>query len=194
MNFMSIHKHKLNDNYVKQGIYFLYPRLQQFLQMKKVNRSGTQLYSVRFEAFNLYLNETIEPIGVWQYPIYFDFLPAFRLSKILRFDPPISSLSGGPCSNNPCGKNGVCQEVINSNRLSYFCSCNSGYYGIHCEHYDEECNDYCSPKSICKPKYSGIITGNQQPLCLCPASTFGKTCYVKNDNCRKIHVCMEEVV
>jgi hypothetical protein len=124
-------------------------------------------------------------MGVWEYPIYFDFLPSFRLSKILRFDSSISSLSDGPCLNNPCGKNEMCQEVINSNHSSYFCSCKSGYYGIHCEYYDKQCNDYCSPKSICKPKYSGIITGNQQPLCLCSTSTFGKTCYIKNNKCQK---------
>jgi hypothetical protein len=175
---------EIKDNYIKQGIYFLYPRLQQFLEMKTTNRGGMQLYSVRFEAFNLHLNETVEPIGVWHYPIYFDFLPAFRLSKILRFNPLVTSLSDGPCLNNYCGKNGVCQEVINSNRLSYFCSCNSGYYGIRCTYKDKECSHYCSPKSICKPKYSGILTGNQQPLCLCSASTFGTTCYLKNNNCR----------
>jgi hypothetical protein len=165
------------DNYIKEGIYFL--------EMKKNNRSGIQLYSVRFEAFNLHLNETIEPIGVWQYTIYFDFLPAFRLAKILRFDSLLPSFSDGPCLNNACGKNGVCQEVINSNRLSYFCSCNSGYYGIDCTYKDEECSgDYCSPISICKPKYGGILKGNQQSLCLCSASTLGNTCYLKNDNCR----------
>ncbi len=173
------------NNYIKQSIYLLYARTDTFIQMKKNNRSGTQLYSVRFEAFNLHLNETIEPIGIWQYPIYFDFLPAFRLSKILRFRPLGPSLLNDPCSNNSCGKNGVCQEIINLNRSSYFCSCNSGYYGIHCESYDEVCRNYCSPKSICKSKHHGIFTQNQRPFCLCPASTFGNLCYFKNDKCRK---------
>ncbi len=180
-----------NVNYVKQGVYFLYPRLEEFVEMKKINRSGTQLYSVKFEAFNLYLNETIKPIGVWLYPIYFDFLPSFRLSKILRFNPPVSSFSNQLCLNNHCGKNGICQEIINLNDSSYFCSCNSGYYGIHCEYYDEECKDYCSPKSICKPKSNGIIRGNQQPLCLCSTSSFGDRCYLKNDNCRN-NPCLHE--
>jgi hypothetical protein len=173
-----------NDNYIKQVIFFSYPRLKQFIQMKKTNRSGTQLYSVRLEAFNLHVNETIEPIGVWHYPIYFDFLPSFRLSKILRFNPSLSSFVSDPCSNHSCGKNGKCQEVINSNRSLPFCFCDSGYYGTHCEHYDEKCNNYCSPKSICKSNYSGIIRGNEQPLCLCSTSTFGKQCYLKNDHCR----------
>ncbi len=184
------HPHIQTDaNYLKETIYFLYPRLQQFHEMKKNKRNGTQLYTVQFEAFNLYLNDTIDPIGVWQYPIYFDFLPAFRLSKILRLHYPVPSYPNGPCSSNPCGKNGLCQEVINSNRSLHFCSCDSGYHGTRCEYYAKECNNSCSPKSICKPKYRGILTGNQQPLCLCPASTFGNTCYLKNDICEN-NPCM----
>ncbi|CAF3331924.1 unnamed protein product [Rotaria socialis] len=179
------------NNYIKQGIYFLYPRTETFIQIKNNNRSGTQLYSVRFEAFDLYVNGTVEPIGVWHYPIYFDFLPAFRLSKILRFNRPISSHLSGPCYHNLCGKNGICLEVINSNRSSYFCSCNSAYYGIHCENYAEECTNYCSLESICKPKHGGILTGNQQLLCLCPSSTFGDRCYLKNHECKE-NPCMNE--
>jgi hypothetical protein len=173
------------NNYIKQSIYFLYPRIETFIEMKKNNRSGTQLYNVRVEAFKLHLNETIEPIGVWQYPIYFDFLPAFRLSKILRFPLPGSSFPNGPCLNNTCGKNGLCLEVINSNHSSYFCSCNRGYHGNHCEFYYNECNNYCSPKSLCKPTYRGMLTENQYPLCLCPVSTFGSSCYIKDNNCQK---------
>ena len=148
--------------------------------MKKTNRSGTQLYSVRFEAFDLHLNDSIKPIGIWQYPIHFDFLPAFRLSKILRF-PPLTPRY----SNNSCGKNSTYLEVINVNRSSHFCSCHSGFYGTYCKSYDEKCNNYCAPNSICKPRYRGIITGNQDPFCLCPASTFGNTCYIKHDKCQQ---------
>ena len=180
-----------DKNYIKHYIYFLYPRTKSYLQMKKTNRSGTQLYSVRFEALDLHLNGKIEPIGVWQYPIYFDFLPSFRLSKILRFHPPTLSLSNSPCSENHCGRNGVCQEILNSNYSSYFCSCHSGYYGTDCKSYDEECNSYCSPKSICKPEYREMITGNQRPLCVCPALTFGSTCFVKNDQCQP-NPCLHE--
>jgi hypothetical protein len=174
------------NNYIKQSIYFLYSRTKQFIQMKQNDRNGTQLYNVRFEAFNLHLNETIEPNGVWLYPIYFDFLPVFRLSKILRFHP---SFTNGPCSVDRCGKNGICQEIINSNHSSYFCSCHSGYYGKNCKDYDVECHNYCSSNSICKPKHRGNLTGNQNPLCLCPTSTFGYSCHLKNYNCPK-HPCL----
>ena len=177
---------KTNNNYVKQQIYFLYPRLEKFLQLKQTNRSSTQLYNVRFEAFKLHSNETIEIVGVWIYAIYFDNLPSFRLSKSLRFQSPVSSITNNPCLNQTCSQNGMCQKIINVNDLSYFCSCKSGYYGIHCEHYDEKCNHFCSPQSVCKPKYRGILTDNQQhPLCLCPLLRFGKRCYLRNDYCSK---------
>lgn len=177
------------NNYIKQNIYFLYRRTKAFLEIKTANRSGTQLYIVRFEAFNLHANEKIEPIGVWKYPIYFDFLPAFRLSKILRFRRSLASLSNDPCQDEPCGKHGICQEIFNLNSSLHHCSCNSGYYGTRCEHYTEECNNYCLPKSICKPDYRAGLTGNQYPLCLCPASRFGKSCYLRNTNCQ-INPCL----
>lgn len=175
-----------NDkNFIKQQIYFLYPRLNKYVRLKTMNRNGTKFYNVRFEIFDLHPNKEIETIGVWKYLIYFDFLSAFRLSKILRFPSPVESIID-PCSNRSCTQNGICQKLINSNDRSYFCSCRSGYYGIHCEHHEEQCDHYCAPKSLCKPKYRGILTGNQQnPLCLCPISTFGARCYFKNDHCQR---------
>ena len=113
----------------------------------------------------------------------FDNLPSFRLSKILRFR---SSSVNDPCLNHSCTNNGTCQKIINSNDLEYFCSCKSGFYGNSCEHYDDQCNNYCSTKSICKPNHRGILTGDHQhPLCLCPISTFGPRCYFKNDHCQQ---------
>ena len=146
IDYYEFHVHpQLQDehNYVKQVIFFQYSRDKTFIQLKRNNRSGTQLYSVRFEAFNLHSNEKIEPIGVWEYPMYFDFLPSFRLSKILRFPPPpppnASSLDD-PCSSNPCGQNGFCQKMISSYRSSHFCSCPSGFHGDHC---------------LCTPRFAG---------------------------------------
>ncbi|CAF1394347.1 unnamed protein product [Adineta ricciae] len=170
-------------NFVKQQIYFVYPRSKEFLQIKKTNRNGTQLYKVQFEIFQLHLNGEIEISGVWKYPIYFDFLPSFRLAKILRFPSDDSTTLPDPCLNHLCSENGICQKIINSNSSESICSCKSGYYGIRCERYDEKCQNYCSPKSICKPKSRGILTDNQgHPLCLCSTSTFGTECYFKNDN------------
>ncbi|CAF0932135.1 unnamed protein product, partial [Didymodactylos carnosus] len=62
----------------------------------------------------------------------------------------------------------------------------SGFYGTRCEHYDEQCQNYCAPKSICKPKYHGILTGNQRhPFCLCSISTYGPRCYFNNEHCQR---------
>jgi hypothetical protein len=177
---------QIDNNYIKQQIYFVYPRFKKYLHIKKTNRNGTHLYNVRFEVFNLDLNENIQIIGVWKYFIYFDFLPSFRLSKILSFHSKVSSSLDDPCRNHSCTEYGICQKIINSNPFSYFCSCKSGYYGIYCEHYNEQCNNYCAPKSICKPEHRGILAGNQQqPLCLCPVLTFGLRCYLKNDYCER---------
>ncbi|CAF0984601.1 unnamed protein product [Rotaria magnacalcarata] len=193
IDYYEFHVNRLleaGNNHVKQSIYFLYPRTKNFLEIKRANRSGTQLYSVRFEAFNLYYNETIEPIAVWHYPVYFDFLPAYRLSKILRFRPLSSSFPvNGPCVKARCGNHGTCQVILNSNHSSYFCACHNNFYGSNCEHYDEGCIGRCSPNSICKPSYSGIVTGNRKPICLCPYSAFGPTCSLKNDVC-KMNPCL----
>ena len=175
---------EIDEVFRKRYFYFEYPRTEKYLQLKRTNRSGTQLYNVRFEAFDLYSNGTIQAIGVWKYPIYFDFLPSFRLSKILHFHPPIFSSSRSPCLNKNCGQNGICQEILNSNGSSHYCSCHSGYFGPYCESFDERCNNYCSPKSICKPEYRQMIIGHQQPLCLCPVSTFGKTCFIQSNQCQ----------
>ncbi|CAF4774353.1 unnamed protein product, partial [Rotaria sp. Silwood2] len=75
-----------NDiNYVKQRIYFVYPRTKEFLNQKRTHRNGTQKYHVRFEVF-IFNNSNLILLNVWDYPIYFDFLPAFRLAKILKLN------------------------------------------------------------------------------------------------------------
>jgi len=171
------------NNFIKQTIYFLYSRTSEYFQLRDTNRSATLMYSVRCEAYNLYSNESIELVGVWHYPIYFDFLPAFRLAKVLRF--PLSFTSNPLCqTSNPCQNNATCHNIINRNHSSYFCSCSHGFHGQHCEFYDSRCNDYCSPSSICKPTYRGNLTGNRQPFCLCPIDTFGSTCSIKNNPCQ----------
>lgn len=150
--------------------------------MKINHRNGTRLYRVRFEAFHLYRNETIETMGVWQYPIQFDFLPAYRLTKILRFSSVYSR-------NSSCQNNGIRQDILNSNGSLDFCSCSNGFYGKYCQFYDERCENYCSPSSICKANYRGILNGNVNPLCLCPVKMFGNTCSMKNIQCQ-INPCL----
>lgn len=172
------------ENYVKQKIYLLYQRAEEFVKLKRHHRNGTHLYSVRFEAFELYLDKSIIPLAVWQYPVYFDFLPSFRLSKILYLSSEQIISTNNSCSYKLCGRHGRCLPIINQNSI-YFCSCDSGYYGEHCENYEPQCISGCSSFSICKPDYGGIVTGNKKPYCLCPTTHYGPTCALKIDQCVK---------
>jgi hypothetical protein len=92
--------------------------------------------------------------------------------------------SNNSCSHQLCGINGRCLPIINHNS-TYFCSCRSGFYGKHCQNYDVRCAKHCSPNSICKPDYGGIITSDRKPYCLCPKTHYGPTCALKNDQCSK---------
>jgi hypothetical protein len=184
IDYYEFHVHpslQTEENFVKQKIYFLYPRTEEFLLLKKMNRSGTQLYSVRLEAFELSNSGRISLVGVWHHPIYFDFLPSYRLAKILRF-PQYIPATNDLHSQPPCSVNGTYYPIINKND-SYICHCRSGSYGKHCEFWDDNCTNYCSTNSICKPEYRTIVIGSQQPLCLCSVNSFGRTCHLKNTAC-----------
>ncbi|CAF1602990.1 unnamed protein product, partial [Adineta ricciae] len=174
-----------NENYIKQGIYFIYPG--RYKDLHKLYYSGVPRYHVQFEVYNLYFNETIELIQVWQYPIHFDFLPVFRLAKILH----LNSSRNFSCSSNPCGRNGICYITSNPTQVGYICSCKSGYYGQYCEYDEDKCTNYCSSKSICKIKFNGFINQYRVPFCFCPTSTFGPTCHLKYNICQ-INPCLNQ--
>ncbi|CAF1438144.1 unnamed protein product [Rotaria sordida] len=67
---------------MKQKFYFTYPRTTKFRNLKLKQRNGTQLYSIRFEAFDLQLTKSLTFLAAWHFPIEFYFLPAFRFSKL----------------------------------------------------------------------------------------------------------------
>jgi hypothetical protein len=80
-----------NSLYQKRFHYLFYSRSNQSLEQKQnryFNRSNLineHPYSVRIEAYDINRMKRLpELIAVWLYPIYFDFLPSFRLSKILH--------------------------------------------------------------------------------------------------------------
>jgi hypothetical protein len=54
-------------------------------------------YSVHFDVFSLEKNNSIEEIGSWHYPIYFDYLPAFRLAVVLKFPSWLGNATFDPC-------------------------------------------------------------------------------------------------
>ncbi|CAF2743713.1 unnamed protein product [Rotaria sp. Silwood2] len=173
-----------NDiDYVKQKIYFVYPRTKEFIQQKRTYRNGTQMYHARFEVFILN-NSNLILIDVWDYPIYFDFLPAYRLAKILKLNSSLNNNNNNNCSL--CGDHGTCYTIVNNNK-SIYCNCESGWYGEYCEHSNkEQCQQTCSSNSICRPNQRGILNnGEQNPYCLCLPGYYGSNCYFKYEQCEK---------
>lgn len=176
------------DTNVKHNFFLLYSRSEKYLKHKQkryFNRTdiiNNQPYSVRFEVYELRLNQTIQLIRLWQFPIYFDYLPSFRLAKILPLS--IDSIYEDPCLSNPCSRQSICQSILNQNSTSaYVCVCKPSFFGKDCRFIDENCSHFCAPHSICKPKYNGILVSNQQPFCLCPLDFYGPRCYLKYAVC-----------
>ncbi|CAF0789078.1 unnamed protein product [Adineta steineri] len=173
---------------IKHRFYLLYSRSIEFLNHKKsryFNRTDIlhdHPYDVYFDIFVLTENAT-EQIGFSYHPIYFDFLPAFRLATVLKFPSWISNSTLNPCNSNPCNANAFCNPVLNK-KPGYYCSCKSGYSGSNCENYHTECSIYCSSDSICRPNYRGVIANTQHPLCICPFGYFGPRCHLRNDACK----------
>ena len=132
------------NNYVKQRFYLLYSRSVTGLshrQRRYLNRAdvaNNHPYSVHFDIYALQRNETVE-LGSFHYPIYFDYLPAFRLATVLRFPTWFGNSTLDPCAGNSCNSNSVCKPVLNK-KQQFYCSCKSGYTGENCTKYDQKCS------------------------------------------------------
>jgi hypothetical protein len=184
-------------NDIKHKFYLLYSRSSQMLSNKQnrfFDRTDIEInhpYSVHFDLYGLYNNHSTPiALGSWHYPIYFDFLPSFRLAKILRFPNWLGNSSLDPCINHRCNQNSTCQPIFNENN-SYFCSCKSGFYGKDCSKYEEACNTYCSPNSFCRPDDRSLISDTNNPFCICPIGYFGPRCYLKFGQCDS-HPCFNK--
>ncbi|CAF4178445.1 unnamed protein product, partial [Adineta steineri] len=144
------------DNAPKYNMYLLYPRPR-----------PRGLYSVRFEAYH-----TTSFVAAWQYKISpFDFLPAYRLAKILRF--PVAALPV-LCTVNPCQNNGSCY-LMNSNQLLCFCS--REWYGRLCE--KPLRNVTCARHSLVRDRH----------ICICPYGYMQPQCFVRNWICEHSSPC-----
>jgi hypothetical protein len=155
----------------KKIIYFVYPRSEQLLNNKRqryFNRTNiltSHPYSIQIEIYELNINVKPRMIAIWKYPIYFDYLPNFRLSKILRLIK-LEDIKN-PCSSNPCPSDKECYPLIN--QLSIYI----------CSNIDEKCLEgFCSPNALCKPNYR-----NEIPYCICPLNHHGRRCELLNDIC-----------
>ncbi|CAF1424689.1 unnamed protein product [Adineta steineri] len=178
----------LTHQSLKQRFYLLYSRSTNSLQYKR-NRYSNGIdirndhpYSVHFDMFSL-TNNRIDELGSFIYPIYFDFLPVFRLATILRFPSWFRNSTLDPCYPDPCNENSSCIPILNQNN-SFRCSCKSGYSGNNCQNYHLQCESYCAPTALCRPGYRGEVNGPTLPLCICPLGSFGPRCYIRNEACK----------
>ena len=171
----------------KWTVYLLYSRSARFLQHKRSryrNRSGiisNHPYSLRIEAYEGQGSAQLHLIAVWQYPIYFDYLPVYRLSKVLHLKAPSQTLN--VCSSNPCPPNTNCLPLQN-NQSQYICLCKANFTGENCSIEDQRCaNNHCAVGSICKPNYYGHLNGYNVPLCICSIDLAGERCAILMDQC-----------
>ena len=171
----------------KKMTHFLYSRSFQFLRYKRQRYSNQSDIvhdhpcAVRIELYERKHSEEPSLIGLWQYPIYFDYLPVLRLAKTLRLTQPKAEQNS--CTSNPCNENQQCQPLIND-PSKHICLCQGNFTGENCSIEDEQCtNGYCSPGSICKPNYRGLVTGNELPFCICRFDHFGERCDIQYDQC-----------
>jgi EGF-like domain len=169
--------------------YLLYSRSNDSLIEKRsryFNRSmiiDHHPYSVRIEAYELQVNDEKPRLaGVWLYPIYFDFLPNFRLAKVLyltRLDE-----SRDPCLSSPCAVHQECHRLLNE-PSHFVCLCQPMFSGTECSIQDRLCQDnFCGSNALCKPDYRSLVRGNDRlPYCLCPLSRLGDRCQLNYDLC-----------
>ena len=174
--------------YQKNIHQLLYSRTDAWLQEKRSrnkNRSGIiteHPYSVRIEAYELQLNTKPQFVALWWYPIYFDFLPSFRFSKILRLSKPTPI--DDPCRSSPCHRSEKCHPILNQ-QSSHTCLCPDSNRRNDCLVEDEKCHHgFCEENALCKPNSQGFLLGNGTPYCLCPLGRSGARCDVVHDTCQ----------
>ena len=194
-NGRSIDRHEFHviptletSQFVKHKFYLLYSRSPEMLEHKKwryFNRSdiiNDHPYSVHFCAFALGKNNGVKELGSWHYPIYFDYLPAFRLAILLKIPPWLGNETVDPCWQNSCNNNSICMPVFNQ-KDSYYCSCKSGYYGINCSVYEPRCETHCSNNALCWVNDPDLQGKGSTPYCICSLHHFGPRCNLKYDTC-----------
>ena len=185
--FIAFPTNKTIDD-IKHKFYLLYSRSDQMLAHKRAryfNRTdviNNHPYSVQFDIFLLEKNGSMREIGSWHYPIYFDYLPAFRLAVVLKFPFWFGNATLNPYSQNTYNQNSTCLPIFNLNN-SYYCSCKSGYFGKDCSMYEPLCETYCSVNSICRHDDNDVQMNKTTPYCICPLNHFGPRCIIKNEAC-----------
>ena len=172
---------------IKKNYHLIFSRESKLLNetiRRKLNRSlvvDHHLYHVRYEAYELKATTFIRLVGVWQYPIFFDFLPSFRLSKILHFH---EKLSNSPCQSNSCNFPNAKCHILQNDPEKYVCLCDPNYSGERCSIRDQHCaNNFCHSNSLCKPMNTDSTVDSRLPFCVCPLNVYGTRCGLVLDQC-----------
>ncbi|CAF2986962.1 unnamed protein product [Rotaria sp. Silwood2] len=142
------------DNRVKYKLYLLYSRPRPH-----------GLYSVRFEVYHSMIF-----LAAWEYQMSpFNFLPVFRLAKILRFSSNVLSLF---CSTNLCHNHGTCYLMNNNQHL---CLCQ--WQGHFCE------------KTLLNVACALHFLVRDRNICNCPYGYLQPNCFVRNIKCEQSQPC-----
>ena len=176
------------NNNDKMVAHFRYPQSSTFRE-HRLRRLGNRSdlinihpYSIRIEIYATQRLKQPSLIAMWRYPIEFDYLPVFRLAKVLRLTG--SSAHPNPCSSSSCHPDHEeCHPLIND-RLNYVCLCKPNFTGESCSQEDARClSGYCGSESFCKPNYRSLHRGEDLPLCLCSSDRYGDRCEIEHDGC-----------
>ena len=169
------------ETFRKRVEHLLYPHSAEWRhsrQARQINRSrllDEHPYSLRIEAYELDGEQPPRLVGLWLYPIYFDFLPSFRFAKVLRI--PRLDPTDNPCSSNPCPPEEECYPLLNQ-RSAYACLC------PNCSETHPLClTGYCRVNALCKSNYRGQLSGDELPFCICPYNFYGGRCQLFYDKC-----------
>lgn len=168
---------------IKHRFYLLYSRSNLMIEHKRnryFNRTDIIInhpYAVHFLLFALHQNNRPKLMATWNFPIYFDYLPSFRLAVVLKFPSYLKKSSFDSSSLGYSNKSSMCVPIFNTENSS-FCSCVNGHYGINCERYELLCDTFCADKAFCQVSEEGKVH------CICPLGHFGARCRLKYDQCK----------
>ena len=126
------------------------------------------LYSIRIETY-----ASTDFLAAWEYPVSpFDFLPLFRIAKLLRF--PDRTLPWF-CFYNLCRNGGTCYMMNDNQQL---CLCKRGWQGQFCENRIEQ-TIKCAPHAFVR----------DHDICICPYGYMNPFCFVRNSGCDSQNQC-----
>jgi hypothetical protein len=176
----------LNTN-SKKRLNLIYSR-QEKQTFNRTETLRSPRYSIKIEAYELRSSSVdISLISVWRFPILFNFLPVFRLAKVLNLirstsNSKISSQNQN-CSTDFCAAGSICKpnsRGISRQPSTPYCICQSDRYGDRCELENDRCqSNPCLNGGTCLP-----TSYPDRFLCLCHSSFHGTNCTQRKSHLR----------